>query len=278
MTIFIIGLGLIGGSIGLELSRQLGVKTIGFDYLSEHQQAALDRGIVQQSGLWQSDLHKADIILIATPVSVIENLLPQILDLVTSQQVVIDLGSTKQHIVEVVRRHPMRHRYVAAHPLAGTEHSGPQAARIGLFDGKRNIICDPSDSDQDAVDLALALFDSLGMATLLMESQEHDKHLAYVSHLSHVTSFALGLTVLDLEEDTGRIMQLAGTGFASTARLAKSNPTMWESIFINNATPITTALDAYIDRLQDLRKAITDRDKDQLTTLLKEANKLTPYI
>jgi prephenate dehydrogenase len=278
MTIFIIGLGLIGGSIGLELSRQLGVKTIGFDYLPAHQKEALDKGIVHEAGLWQSDLHKSDIILIATPVSIIETLLPDVLDRVTEQQVVIDLGSTKQHIVEAVRKHPMRGRYVAAHPLAGTEHSGPQAAHLGLFAGKRNIICDSGDSDEAAVQQALDLFDSLGMTTLLMDSQDHDKHLAYVSHLSHVTSFALGLTVLDLEEDTGRIMQLAGTGFASTARLAKSNPAMWESIFTNNAQPITTALDAYIDRLQDLRQAIISQDKPQLIQLLKEANKLTPYI
>lgn len=278
MTVFIIGLGLIGGSIGLELSRQLGVKTIGFDYLPEHQTEAVTRGIVHETGLWQSDLHKADIILVATPVATIEVLLPSILDHITKDQVVVDLGSTKHHIVEAVRKHPMRDRYVAAHPLAGTEHSGPQAAHLGLFTGKRNIICDPGDSDEAAVELALALFDSLGMTTLLMDSKDHDKHLAYVSHLSHVTSFALGLTVLDLEEDTGRIMQLAGTGFASTARLAKSNPAMWESIFTNNAEPITTALDAYIGRLQDLRQAIISQDKPQLIQLLTEANKLTPYI
>lgn len=278
MTIFIIGLGLIGGSIGLELSRQLGVRTIGFDYQPDHQSLALEKGLVHETGLWQSDLHKADIILLVTPVSVIEELLPSILDEVTNKQVVIDLGSTKEHIVQAVTGHPQRGRYVAAHPLAGTEHSGPQAAHIGLFAGKRTIICDAQNSDKDAVDLARALFDSLGMTTLLMESHEHDRHLAYVSHLSHVTSFALGLTVLDLEDDTDKIMQLAGTGFASTARLAKSNPTTWESIFANNAEPLTVALDAYIAQLEELRRAIKYKDSTALKGLLETANQLTPYI
>lgn len=278
MTIFIIGLGLIGGSVGIDLSRQLGVHTIGYDADPQHLQTAIDRRLVHRSASIDAGLELADIILLATPVTVMEDLLPGLLDRLRQDQILIDLGSTKGHLVQAVKGHPMRRRYVAAHPLAGTEHSGPAAAVHGLFAGKRNILCDIEDSDTEAVKLAIAVFDSIGMTTSVMDSQAHDQHLAYVSHLSHVTSFALGLTVLDLEEDTDTIMRLAGTGFASTARLAKSNPTTWQAIFTKNAVPLTHAIDEYLAHLTTIRAAIATQDTDKMYALMTTANKLKPYI
>lgn len=264
--------------MALDLKRQLGVKVYGMDANNEHERLADELNLVHDIRSIEGLCEEADVLLLATPVDKLVELLPQLLNRTSDQQVVIDMGSTKGNICNHVKSHPNRSRYVAAHPLAGTEYSGPTAAQLGLFDGKKNIICDRSLSDAAAVDLAVQIFDSLGMETLFMDSQEHDRHLAYVSHLSHVTSFTLGLTVLDIEKDEDQIFNLASTGFRSTARLAKSNPATWRSIFENNDTHVLEALDAYIDNLQKFRSAIATSDGTGLTTLMKEANAIKRII
>jgi len=198
--------------------------------------------------------------------------LPQILDTVGPKTVVIDVGSTKSDICEVVKNHPNRGQFVAAHPLAGTEFSGPEAALKGLFADAKNIICEKEKSNATALETALQVFESMGMKTLFMSPEEHDRHLAYVSHLSHVTSFSLGLTVLDIEKDEKQIFNLASTGFRSTSRLAKSNPQTWKAIFGRNRKYLGEALEGYIKTLTEFKNAIQENDIDKMELMMKEAN------
>ena len=224
MKITVIGLGLIGGSIAKDLKSQLNVSVCGVDSSPEHISLAIELGLVHTVATLEDALNGADIVVISVPVDKIEVLLPSVLNKIGSYTTVIDMGSTKAQICSAVSNHIHRGRFVAAHPLAGTEFSGPAAAIKGLFQNKKNIICESEKSAPDALATALRLFESIGMVTTFMSPEEHDKHLAYVSHLSHVSSFMLGLTVLDIEKDEKQIFDLAGTGFASTVRLAKSNP------------------------------------------------------
>jgi len=272
MTITIIGLGLIGGSIALDLRSQLCITVLGVDSNKQHQQDALSLGLVDAIVPLDEGIAKADVAIIATPVDSIERLLPVVLDGIADHAVVTDVGSTKGAICDKIATHPRRHRYVAAHPLAGTEFSGPTAAVKGLFRDKKNIICDRQRSNDDAVATVEQVFSSIGLTTYFMSSAEHDRHLAYVSHLSHVTSFTLGLTVLDIEQDERQIFNLASTGFESTARLAKSNPDTWAAIFSKNDGFVLEALDGYIAKLTSFRKAIRDKDIAGMTDMMAAAN------
>lgn len=274
MNITIIGLGLIGGSIALDLKSQLSLNVYGVDSSDSHSQTAIRLGLVHKVLPFREGISVADVVIVATPVDSIETLLPTVMDAVSEGTVVIDVGSTKGSICKGVEHHKNRRQYVAAHPLAGTEYSGPEAAVRGMFRGKKNIICDSHMSDPEAVVLAEQIFESLGMQTLQMHSSEHDKHLAYVSHLSHVTSFTLGLTVLDIEKNDKHIFNLASTGFESTARLAKSNPDTWTAIFDKNDIYLTEALDSYIKHLQDFRDAIANRDTAYMNALMARANRI----
>lgn len=274
MNITIIGLGLIGGSIALDLKSQLSLNVYGVDSSDSHSQTAIRLGLVHKVLPFREGISVADVVIVATPVDSIETLLPTVMDAVSEGTVVIDVGSTKGSICKGVEHHKKRRQYIAAHPLAGTEYSGPEAAVRGLFRGKKNIICDSHMSDPEAVVLAEQIFESLGMQTLQMHSSEHDKHLAYVSHLSHVTSFTLGLTVLDIEKNDKHIFNLASTGFESTARLAKSNPDTWTAIFDKNDIYLTEALDSYIKHLQDFRDAIANRDTAHMNALMAKANRI----
>lgn len=274
MNITIIGLGLIGGSIALDLKSQLSLNVYGVDSSDSHSQTAIRLGLVHKVLPFREGISVADVVIVATPVDSIETLLPTVMDAVSEGTVVIDVGSTKGSICKGVKHHKKRRQYIAAHPLAGTEYSGPEAAVRGLFRGKKNIICDSHMSDPEAVVLAEQIFESLGMQTLQMHSSEHDKHLAYVSHLSHVTSFTLGLTVLDIEKNDKHIFNLASTGFESTARLAKSNPDTWTAIFDKNDIYLTEALDSYIKHLQDFRDAIANRDTAHMNALMAKANRI----
>lgn len=272
MNITIIGLGLIGGSIARDLKSQISVTVAGVDNNPEHQKMALELGLVHEIKTLESGISDADVIIIAIPVDKIESLLPGVLDLINESQTVIDVGSTKEIICESIKNHPARSRFVAAHPLAGTEYSGPTAAISRLFLDKKNIICEKEQSDADALEVALKIFTSLGMKTYFLSPSEHDRHLAYVSHLSHVSSFMLGLTVLDIEKDESQIFNLASTGFASTVRLAKSNPATWAAIFKKNNNHLSTALDSYIAYLQKFKTAIDNEDSDTTIKLMAEAN------
>jgi len=272
MNVTVIGLGLIGGSIAIDL-RKAGVATslVGVELNGDHATRALELGLVDKI-LPLEEAVKTDLIVMAIPVSSIKNVLLKILDLIDDKTVVIDTGSTKSLICKAVADHPKRAQFVAAHPIAGTENSGPDAAFSGLFVNKTNIFCEKEKSSPQAHDIAHKIFDALRMRTIFMEPVEHDKHVAYVSHLSHVSSFLLGQTVLDIEKDEKNIFNLAGSGFASTVRLAKSSPDMWAPIFEQNAEYLSQALLEYIMHLQKFQYHLMKRDVKELHKIMTSAN------
>jgi prephenate dehydrogenase len=274
MKIGIVGLGLIGGSMARDLKSQINVKVFGIDNNLEHQRSAIKLGLVDDIMSINFAEKECDVMILAVPVTVIETMLPEMLERIDDSKIIIDLGSTKSAICKSVESHVKRKRYVAAHPLAGTEFSGPEAALKGLYNGKKNIVCEPEKSDEDALNIALKIFESVGLNTIFMSTEEHDKHLAYVSHLSHVSSFMLGLTVLNIEKDEKQIFNLAGTGFESTVRLAKSNPDTWYPIFSKNKKYITEALSNYIELLQNFKTSLDDDNSDDLMRYMKEANEI----
>ena len=277
MKIAILGLGLIGGSIALELkTRSLGtIEVLGVDTNENHQKEAVARKLVDGLVTEEEAFAKAEIILLATPVNSIKKNLWSYLDKINSSQVIIDMGSTKRHICHAVTDHIKRSRYVAAHPLAGTEFSGPKAAHLDLFKGKKSIICESEKSDKNAMNLAIKIFDFLGMQILYLSPEEHDKHMAYVSHLSHISSFTLSLTVQEIEKDEKQIFNLASTGFESTARLAKSNANTWGPIFEANSEYLLEAIDMYIDNLNKFRKSLTNHDQEGAKSLMLKANDIS---
>ncbi len=272
MKIAVVGLGLIGGSIAKDLKAQINVDVTGMDSNMEHCKTAMDLGLVHRISNIENIAPDMDVVILATPVDIIESLLPHMLNIIREDAVVIDVGSTKSDICSTINNHPNRSQYVAAHPLAGTEFSGPEAAFKGLFNNAKNIICEKDKSSAHALDTAIQIFHSLGMTTDFMTPEEHDRHLAYVSHLSHVTSFSLGLTVLDIEKDEDQIFNLASTGFQSTSRLAKSNPNTWAAIFGKNRKYVGEALDGYIETLTKFKSAIESNDHDAMIKLMSDAN------
>ncbi len=272
MKIVIIGLGLMGGSIALGLRRSsFGSKFIGIDQSSINAQDALDLKIVD-SITTIDKIPEVDIIILATPIDTIKSMLPKILDQITNKTYVIDLGSTKRRCCKAVINHPKRKQYIATHPMAGTENSGPKAAFAELFLNKVAVICDQELSDPKGVELIKKLYASLWMRTIEMSSEEHDRHIAYVSHLSHVTSFALGNTVLNIEKNEKNIFDMASTGFASTVRLAKSSPEMWAPIFEHNKDNLLFALDAYIKNLEYIKNMLSQNQFDKIKNYMSETN------
>lgn len=275
MKATVVGLGLIGGSMALDL-RKAGLVTElkGVDSNPAHTRQAIDLGLVDVIDADKTSFATADLIILAIPVSSLCKLLPSVLDTIKKGAVVIDAGSTKSLICRAVAGHKNREHFVASHPIAGTENSGPGAAFEGLFRNKTNIITEKSKSSTYALDVAGRVFEALGMNTIFMEPEEHDKHVAYVSHLSHVSSFLLGQTVLDIERDEKNIFALAGSGFASTVRLAKSSPDMWAPIFEQNAEYLSQALLEYIMHLQRFQYYLMKRDGKELHRIMTEANRI----
>jgi prephenate dehydrogenase len=271
----VIGLGLIGGSMAIDL-RKTGVSTrlIGVDRSEQNAQRALELGLVDEILPLEQALRDADLVIVAIPVNALGKQLSAILDNIHEDAVVLDAGSTKGLICKAVSSHPKRGNYVAAHPIAGTENSGPDAAFSGLFTNKTNIICERERSSAHALAVAGQVFSALGMNTIFMEPEEHDKHVAYVSHLSHVSSFLLGQTVLDIEKDEKNIFALAGSGFASTVRLAKSSPDMWAPIFEQNLDYLSQALQEYIMHLQRFQHLLLKRDTQALHQVMNKANEI----
>jgi prephenate dehydrogenase len=275
MKITIVGVGLLGGSLALQ-AREKGIvkRVIGVDANPENADKALELGIVDEMATLEEAIPLTDLVVLATPVNVISGLLPRVLDALPDGKVVMDLGSTKEIICRAVENHPRRRQYVAAHPIAGTENSGPAAAFSGLFKRKTMILCDQEKSSNAALNLVVALAQSLEMRLSFMNSVEHDRHLAYVSHLSHISSFALGVTVLEKEKDESTIFDMAGSGFSSTVRLAKSSPDMWAPIFTQNTENISQALDAYIKRLQRFKEVIDGQDEARSREIMQQANEI----
>lgn len=269
----IIGTGLIGGSIALALRKSgFASEIFGASYNEEETKIVLERKILDQVLSFKEICLKSEVIILAVPVNIIAELLPQVLDLIPDKTVVIDVGSTKELICNSAKFHPKRKQFVAAHPIAGTENSGPLAASEGIFSGKLTILCETQVSEPKAVALAEKLFSALGMETIEMSATDHDRHLAYVSHLSHISSFMLGLTVLNIEKNEENIFNLAGSGFESTVRLAKSSPHMWTPIFMQNKQNIMKALNSYIENLQLMSNFIQNQQTDETLALLQEAN------
>ena len=278
MNIAIVGIGLIGGSAAIRLREtKYFDKIIGVDKNEANQKKALQLNLVDEILPLEEAIQQAKVIILTTPVDVIMQLAPSILDQITDQ-VLIDMGSTKINILQHIADHPKRGRYVAAHPMAGTEYSGPEAALANLFKDKNMVYVEAFKSDEDAFDLADAITDQLEMKSLFMNAEEHDMHTAYVSHISHLTSFALALTVLEKEKSQGRIFELAGSGFESTVRLAKSSPDMWTPIFKQNRENVLEVLEEHIKQLQKLHDKLEGEDYEGLHKLIKKSNKIKRII
>lgn len=289
MKVGIIGLGLIGGSMAIDLKRRgFASEIIGVESDPVNAAAALKIGLVDRITDFDQCVEQVDMVVLAVPVGVAVKMLPQVLDRFAAGQnggpgkatakVVIDVCSTKEQLARRVKYHPARRHYVATHPMAGTEYSGPWAAMSGLFDGHACIICDAEDSCPDAVAKVESLYDVLNMRTICMNSSNHDVHTAYVSHISHVTSFALALTVLDKEKDEKHIFDLASGGFSSTVRLAKSSPDMWTPILSQNRDNILHVMDTYIEKMNEFREAIAEGDEARVRSLIEEANRIRRII
>ncbi len=272
MNISIIGLGLIGGSFGLSLKNRMECKITGIDKKEEHCKLALENNLVDRIEFFDEGIADADVIIIAVPVTVSQKILIEVLSKIKPTATVIDAGSTKSNICNEVRNHENRKNFVAAHPIAGTENNGPLAAFDGLYDYKPMIICEPELSGPESLKTAISLFETLKMTISYQDPEEHDRHMAYVSHLSHLTSFTLGLTVLAMEKDDSTIFNLAGSGFASTVRLAKSSPEMWSPIFMQNSKNIINALNCYINELERFKNLIEQKREQNLKELMQEAN------
>lgn len=278
MQIGIIGIGLIGGSMGIDLKRRgFADRVVGVETDALHASAAKEIGLVDETVSLDECIATSDIIVVAVPVSAAIKLIPDILDKV-DKQIVTDVCSTKEKIADMVRYHPNRKNFVAAHPMAGTEYSGPWAALPGLFDGKAGIICNAEDSDIHAVESIKKMYDCLNMRLIYMRAAHHDVHTAYVSHISHISSFALALTVLEKEKNEKNIFDLASGGFSSTVRLAKSNADMWAPIFSQNKENVLTVLDTYIEKLQEFKEHIADYDEEGVKALIHKANKIKRII
>ena len=270
--IYIIGVGLIGGSFALEIKKIFpDSNIIGIDNSKENLDQAINLGIIDAIGSID-DITNPFMILLAIPVKSIINILPNVLDKSTQDTIVIDFGSTKNSICKSVTNHKNRSNFVAAHPIAGTEFSGPNAAHHGLFDNKNIIICEHEKSNENIINTALEIFSKMKMIVSYMDSISHDKHIAYVSHLSHLSSFMLGKTVMDEEESEKNIFDMAGSGFESTVRLAKSSPKMWTDIFDDNKANVLKSLSDYINNLEHIKDLIESNKFEELESQLKKTN------
>lgn len=270
--IAIVGLGLIGGSLAKDFRNVHYISSIiGVDSKEEHTATALKMGLVDRCETLEEAIKQVDVVILATPVDVIKTLLPKVLDLV-EDQVVFDVGSTKYEIVKSVENHKNRGRFVACHPMSGTEFSGPEAAVEDLFHDKFNVICDQEDSDPDALEITKSLCQKIGMKLLFQSAEEHDEHVAYVSHMSHISAFALALTVLNKEKSEEAIFQLASGGFRSSVRLAKSNPDTWNPIFEQNRDAVMDVLDEHITVLSQFRSLLIKKDFEKFYGLMEKAN------
>lgn len=270
--IFVIGVGLIGGSMALDIKAKHPDVTIhGIDNNSEHLDEAIALNIIDKKGDFD-DLNKADLVVVSIPVDATVSELPKILDAVSDDTVVVDVGSTKEDICLKVKEHPKRRNFLAAHPISGTEFSGPKAAIHGLFQGKTIIICEVEETAFKLQEKVLGLFTDLGMRIRYMNPKAHDKHIAYVSHLSHISSFMLGKTVIEKEKNERDIFDLAGSGFESTVRLAKSSPEMWTPIFKQNKTNVIETLDEYINNLKVFKHLMEQEDFDGVYNEMKKTN------
>lgn len=274
MKVHVIGIGLIGGSMVLDIKTlHPDVTIFGIDANENHLAEAINLGVVDVAGKLE-DLIEADFVIVAVPVDVALIVLPKVLDAIGENTIVFEVGSTKTPICEAVANHPRRRNFIATHPIAGTEFSGPSAAIKGLFEGKTNIICEVEKTTFKLQEKALDLFKSMGMRIRYMEPKSHDKHIAYVSHLSHISAFMLGKTVINKEKDEQDIFDMAGSGFESTVRLAKSSPAMWTPIFKQNKKHVVKTLEEYISNLSKFKELLESEDYDAIYNEMQSVNKI----
>ena len=283
MVIGVIGWGLIGVSMAIDLKRRgFASKVLGVESEPVNAEAALRIGLCDELVSFEDCVRRSDIVVIAVPVGTAVKMLPQVLDIFSEEgnagKIVIDTCSTKSQIVRVAHYHQMRGRFVATHPMAGTEYSGPWAAMPNLFDGRACIFANSEESDPQALRTVEELYDALNMRPIYMNADNHDVHTAYVSHISHVTSFALALTVLDKEQDEKHIFDLASGGFSSTVRLAKSSSDMWVPILTQNRDNVLRVIDTYLEKMRQFRDAIADYDESRIDELIREANRIKKII
>ncbi len=272
--IYIIGTGLIGGSMALDIKSIYDKAVIfGMDANEKNLQEALQLGIINEKAT-NDDLINADLVIVAVPVDIGLVILPEILDKIGTKTLVIDVGSTKLPICEAIANHKNRHHFMATHPIAGTEFSGPKAAIKGLFEGKTNIICEVEKTTFKLQEKAMDLFKKLGMRIRYMDPKSHDKHIAYVSHLSHISSFMLGKTVIEKEKDERDIFDMAGSGFESTVRLAKSSPAMWTPIFKQNKKHIVKSLNEYITNLINFKELLENEKYEEVFNEMQNTNRI----
>jgi prephenate dehydrogenase len=274
MNIYVIGVGLIGGSIALDAKGlNPDAKIFGIDSNEKHLQEAIALGVIDEAATFD-DLSKADLVIVSVPVDTAIVVLPTVLDLISDSAIVFDVGSTKIPICEAVAGHPRRRNFIATHPIAGTEFSGPSAAIKGLFQGKTNIICEVEKTTFKLQEKALWLFSAIGMRIRYMDPKSHDKHIAYVSHLSHISSFMLGKTVINKEKDEQDIFDMAGSGFESTVRLAKSSPAMWTPIFKQNKKQVVKTLEEYISNLTKFKELLVNDDYEAIFDEMQSVNRI----
>jgi prephenate dehydrogenase len=275
MKISIIGVGLIGGSMALKL-KQKGIADFvyGIDNSNDHLNEALELKIIDAKVDLEYGIKNSDLVILAIPVDAARKLLPNVLDLISEHQTVMDAGSTKAGIVNAVKNHPKRSRFVAFHPMWGTENNGPKSAVSESFSGKAGVICDKEESAEDALQLVEKIVESLDMHLIYMNAEDHDVHTAYISHISHITSYALANTVLEKEKEEETIFQLASSGFSSTVRLAKSHPEMWVPIFRQNKENVLDVLNEHIAQLRKFKAALEKENFEYLGELISNANKI----
>ncbi len=279
MTTYIIGIGLIGGSFALSLKENgLSKRVIGYDASPENLAKSVELGLIDQAVEFEEGISQADLIVLTVPVNIMPTLAIKALNRVLPHQVVIDMGSIKEELCEVISMHANRKNFVATHPMWGTEHSGPEAAQKGAFKGRTCVICERERSSCEAVKLVENIYKSIGMPVIYMDADEHDMHVAYISHISHVTSFALALTVLEKEREEQHIFDLAGGGFESTVRLAKSSASTWVPILLRNKYNVLDVLREHIHQLQIMRKALEADDSAALSKMIAKANSIERII
>jgi prephenate dehydrogenase len=274
-SVTIVGVGLISGSFSLALKeRGLVRNVIGVSRTASSIEKALELGLIDEALPLEEAVKKSDLIYVAIPVDVTIPMMRRVMDLVTDKQIVADAGSTKQALCESLADHPMRRRYVATHPMWGTEYSGPEAAVRDAFKGRTCVVCEKEKSDPDAVEVMESLYGQMGMHMVYMDADSHDMHAAYISHISHITSFALANTVLEKEKEESAIFDLAGGGFESTVRLAKSNPSMWLPIFVQNKEYVLDVLNEHIAQLRKFKSCLEKENYEYLRELMENANKI----
>lgn len=274
MIVTVIGLGLIGGSIALDLKKSgFATEIIGVDASPAHLKEALKLGIADRSCDVNEALQQADLVLMAVPVDTLKRILPQVLDQIKSNTTVTDVGSTKKEICKSVENHPRRGNFVAGHPMSGTENSGPRAALEGLFHDKIAIICDQEESRPQHVALVEKMYQALGMSIAYMSADEQDHSTAFISHLPHVTAFALANAVL-AKENRKIIFDLASGGFRSSVRLAKSSASMWGPIFKQNKEYVVESIEVYQRHLEELKQAIAAEESEKMMELIENASRI----